>query len=160
MTDVLTRYEVRDTDGALLLWCDWVFVPPDLLNDGGPETAVVLSLFTDALAHEDDRLPDVREGDRRGWWADTNAAEGPLGSRLWLLAREKQTDETRLRAEFYTREALKWMLDDEVADRIDVNAEWSERGRLDVAVAIYREARLIFSKPYPLIWQAVRDNAV
>jgi phage gp46-like protein len=154
MADVATRYEVRDTDGALLLRGDWQFVAPDLLTDEGPETAVLLSLFSDALAHEDDVLPDIVEGDRRGWWA------GPIGSRLWLLAREKETEEVRLRAEFYAREALQWMLDDEVADQIDVVAAWTARGRLDIDVKIYREARLILSKPYPLIWAEVQRNAL
>ena len=160
MADVATRYEVRDTDGALLLHGDWQFVAPDLLTDAGPETAVLLSLFTDGLAHEDDVLPDVHSADRRGWWADTNAPEGPIGSRLWLLAREKETEEVRARAEFYAREALQWMLDDEAADQIDVTATWVERGRLDVEVAIYREGKLIFSKPYPLIWAEVQRNAI
>jgi phage gp46-like protein len=154
MGDVATRYEVRDTDGALLLYGDWQFVAPDLVTDEGPETAVLISLFTDALAHEDDPLPNIANGDRRGWWA------GPIGSRLWLLAREKETEDVRQRAEFYTREALQWMLDDEVADEIDVTAEWVDRGRLDVDVKIYRDARLIFSKPYPLVWAEVQNNAV
>lgn len=158
--DVATRYEVRDIDGALLLYGDWQFVPPDLLSDTGPETAVLLSLFTDGLAREDDVLPDIAQGNRRGWWADTNAPEGPIGSRLWLLAREKQTEDVRLRAEAYTREALQWMLDDGAADQIDVTATWAELGRLDVEVGIYREARLIFARPYPLIWASVQANAI
>jgi phage gp46-like protein len=160
MGDVATRYEQTDTDGAYLLHGDWQFFPPDLLTDEGPETAVLLSLFTDGLAHEDDVLPDPGDADRRGWWADTDAPEGPIGSRLWLLAREKETAGVQQRAEFYAREALQWMIDDEVCDRIDVTATWVERGRLDLEVTIYRDARRIFSKPFPLVWQEVRRNAL
>jgi phage gp46-like protein len=158
--DVLTRYEYRDPGGDLLLYADWQFEPPDLLTDEGMDTAVVLSLFTDALASEDDVLPDITEGDRRGWWADTNAREGPLGSRLWLLSREKQTETVRARAEFYTREALQWMLDDNVADQITASAEWRQMGVLTIAVYIYREARLIFSKPYPMVWAKAQADAI
>jgi phage gp46-like protein len=161
VTDVLTRYQNVDTDGAYILHGDWSFVAPDLETDDGPHTAVLLSLFTDALAHDDDVLPDIdQQGSRRGWWADTDAPEGPLGSRLWLLVREKETEDVRLRAEFYAREALQWMIDDEFADRIDVTATWAERGRLDLHIQIHREERLIFSRPYPLIWQTVRADAV
>jgi phage gp46-like protein len=148
MPDILTRYQMVDTDGAYILTGDWVFEPPDLVNDDGLETAVVLSLFTDGLAHDDDVLPSNDNNDRRGWWA------GPMGSRLWLLSREKETEDVRLRAEFYTREALQWMIDDDVSDQIDVAAAWVERGRLDIEVAIWRAARLIFSKPFAIEWQA------
>jgi phage gp46-like protein len=151
--DVMTRYEYRDPSGDLLLYADWQFEAPDLLTDEGMDTAVILSLFTDALASEDDVLPDIAEGDRRGNWAIE------FGSLLWLLSREKETEEVRLRAEFYTRRALQWMLDDDVADQIVVVATWVEMGRLDIEVSIYREARLIFSKPYPLVWAQVQANA-
>jgi phage gp46-like protein len=150
MPDILTRYQVVDTDGAYILTGDWVFEAPDLVNDDGLETAVVLSLFTDDLAGDEDVLPSLHGDDRRGWWA------GPMGSLLWLLSREKETEDVRQRAEFYTRKALQWMLDDDVADRIDAAASWAETGRLDIEVAIYRLERLIFSKPYSLEWAAVQ----
>ena len=43
----------------------------DLQGDDGLLTAVIISLFTDARAHDDDPLPDERVGvtsDKRGWW--------------------------------------------------------------------------------------------
>jgi phage gp46-like protein len=154
----MTRFEVRDDLGQPLLWGDWQFEPPDLLNDPGPETAVLLSLFTDRLAEDDDLLPDQLNSDRRGWWADTNAPEGPLGSKLWTLAREKQTESVRVRAEQYCREALQWMLDDDAADMLEIDAVWNQYqpGRLDIDINIYREARLIWSKSYPFVWAAVQ----
>jgi phage gp46-like protein len=133
--------------------CDWVFEAPDLVNDEGLETAVVLSLFTDALAAEDDVLPSLTEDDRRGWWAQ------PWGSKLWLLTREKWTDDVRLRAEFYTREALNWMMQDGVADDIQVEARLMDIGQVAVAVAIYKDGRLLFAKPFGLLWQATIEEA-
>lgn len=74
---------------------------PDLQGDDGLMTAVIISLFTDARAHDDDPLPDERVGvssDRRGWWGDCLPdAQGEqtlesIGSRLWLLWREKDLD--------------------------------------------------------------------
>jgi phage gp46-like protein len=127
---------------------DWVFEAPDLVNDEGLETAVVLSLFTDALANEDDVLPSLTEDDRRGWWAQ------PWGSKLWLLSREKWTDDVRLRAEFYCLEALEWMKTDGVADRIECEARLMEVGTVVVAIAIYKDGRLLFAKPFGVQWRA------
>lgn len=118
----------------------------DLLREDGLRTAVALSLFTDATARPDDPLPDGAGGDRRGWWGDLPLADGqaedPIGSRLWLLAREKRTEETRLRAERYAREALEWMVRDGVAARVDVAAAWGgDRGEfLLLRVAVLRDA--------------------
>ncbi|MGI5862882.1 MAG: phage GP46 family protein [Myxococcales bacterium] len=111
----------------------------DLSTDDGLETAVLLSLFTDRRSEPGDVLPDG-DTDRRGWWADAfPVANGDrFGSRLWMLARAKPTQETALRAEEYAREALAWLKDDLVAERIDVSAELSESKMLGIDVIIYR----------------------
>jgi phage gp46-like protein len=108
------------------------------------ETAVVISLFSDARAGVDDVLPDdtpARDyrSDRRGWVGDAipDIAGDVTGSKLWLLAREKQTEETRRRAETYARQALAWMIEDGIAKSVAVSGSWMGRGalRLDIAVA-------------------------
>jgi phage gp46-like protein len=83
--------------------------------------AVVISLFTWRRARPD----DPHEGTRWGWWADGLVDDGNdrIGSRLWLLAREKLTDRTLVRAREYANEALQWLLDDLVATSIVVTAE-------------------------------------
>jgi phage gp46-like protein len=158
MTDVSTRFETVGDLGEIVAHGDWQFVAPDLESDASPESAVLLSLFTDRLAEPDDVLPDSQSSDRRGWWADTNSPEGPLGSKLWLLVREKVTETVRVRAEQYAAEALQWMVDDDVADSITVAAAWSRQtpGMLMIEVGLYRDARLVWSKPFPWVWQAVQ----
>lgn len=86
-------------------------------------TAVWMSLFTDRRAATDDVLTDGTD-DRRGWWGDA-LADKPIGSRLWLLDRAKRIPETLRRAEAYAREALAWLVEDGVAARVDVTAEWA-----------------------------------
>lgn len=109
-----------------------------LLSDEGLRTALLISLFTDARALDDDELP-AGETRRRGWWGDLLGAAGDrIGSRLWLLAREKQTEATRRLAEDYAAEACRWLIDDGVASRIDVAAEWLGTGRLGLAVTVWR----------------------
>jgi len=108
---------------------------PELTVDNGLRTAVIISLFTDRRAADDDVIPDG-SNDRRGWWANPL-----LGSRLWLLSREKQTDEVLQRARGYVDEALRWLIDDGIASRIETSAQWSRQhdGVLLIAVVIYGE---------------------
>lgn len=149
--------DIRTTWGELLTG-DWLVAGASLDATGDLETAIILSLFTDGRANADDRLPD-QGGDRRGWWGDTGADEGPVGSRLWLLARKKTTRETRLRVEAYAREALAWMLEDGVADRIEVAAEYvaGTPTRLDLVVTITRDGATLFSRRFDPFWQELQS---
>lgn len=136
---------------------DWRIAPPALESGADLETALLISLFTHRLADPDDVLPG-NDGDRRGWWADTGKEPvDRIGSKLWLLAREKQTNETRLRAEDYATEALQWMLDDGVADRIEIVGEWVAFGWLELRVDLYRDERRLFHGRYARDWQEERD---
>lgn len=109
-----------------------------LARDDGLRTAVLLSLFCDARAAPDDPVPDPLNPDRRGWIGDVLApVDGDRwGSRLWLLAREKQTEATRRRAELYAREALAWLVEDGLAARVEVEAAWAAPQRLGLRIRI------------------------
>lgn len=102
---------------------DWLIVAGDLAKGDDLATSIVVSLFTDRVANADDVPPDGTD-DRRGWWGDTVNGR-PLGSRLWLLSREKTTQETLNRARDYCREALQWLLDDKVAASVDVRCTYA-----------------------------------
>ena len=104
---------------------DWAIKDQDLAGDDGLETAIILSLFTDRRALEDDPLPDGSD-DRRGWWADAYVGQDHIGSRLWLLEREKDTREVVNRARDYAEEALQWLVEDGIALGIEVMAGWVE----------------------------------
>lgn len=90
----------------------------DVLGDDGLLTAVIISLFSDRRANDDDPLPDERVGvpsDLRGWWGDCILEEDrrdPLGSRLWLLSREKEMAVVVARAQQYAEESLQWLIRD------------------------------------------------
>jgi phage gp46-like protein len=105
------------------------------------QTAVIVSLLTDRRAEADDRLPFLVKSerpipaDRKGWAGDGFGGQR-IGSRLWLLQREKQTPETLRRAVFYSREALQWMIDDEHVVSIDISAAWTTIGRLDISIRL------------------------
>lgn len=80
---------------------------PDLLTDNSIATAVTISLFTDRRAQPSDPIPDGTT-DRRGWWADSFRRR-PVGSRLWLLNREKTVPAVVESAAAYADEALAWL---------------------------------------------------
>lgn len=107
-------------------------------------SAVLISLLSDRRATADDTLPDAPlataalPADRRGWCGDALSEFNNhlIGSRLWLLLREKQTEETRRRAIAYIREALQWMFDDSHIVALDVTAEWVALGRLAALITL------------------------
>lgn len=126
----------------------------DLATDDGLQSAVAVSLFTDARceAHE---LP-VGETSRRGYWGDTYgmAAGDATGSKLWLLSREKTINATLARARDYALQALAWLTADKVAASVDVEAEYISRGVLALHVSIARPTGARASFRYDYTWQA------
>jgi phage gp46-like protein len=113
----------------------------DFVQEESLVTAALLSLLTDRLAQKN----DVPVGaDRRGWWADTFGLDGDLfGSRLWLLAREKQLPDTLQRVRAYIEEALAWLVQDEFASGLTVTVFSPRRGWVvaEVEVALRGDAR-------------------
>jgi phage gp46-like protein len=147
MPDISTFWQPEQARG------DWALAGADLAAGGDLATAVLISLFTDRRADPDDVIPDG-SNDPRGWWGDTGR-DTPIGSRLWLLEREKRTEAVRLRAEDYIGEALQWLLDDGVASSIEVVAQWALGGRLDAMVVIVEPTgrRQVFN--YQWAWKGV-----
>lgn len=140
-------------------------------------TAVVISLFTWRRANPDDVLPDPLSKNRMGWFGDwySNAAlnalaandNAPLpiptdriGSRMWLLWREKVTPEVLVRAQEYCQEALQWMLDDGVASDVQVVAAETQPGVLGVAIQITKPDMTTETYRYDDYWQAAKQLAM
>ena len=113
-------------------------------EDGGLETAVLLSLFIDRRANPDDEIPDG-EDDPRGYWGDAKGVvEGEviddrIGSRLWLIRRSVLNDETVTRAREYALEGLENLRTDGVAKAIRVATEAQGDETLAIAVEIDEE---------------------
>lgn len=112
----------------------------DLERDDGLETAVIISLFTDRRASAEQIPVELPQDDLRGYWGDISNAtpSDQTGSLLWLLAREKQLPQVLGRAQQYCREALAWMVEDLVATRVEVAAEFVAQGWMLISVDIFR----------------------
>lgn len=126
----------------------------DLATDPGLETAVIISLFTDNRAGEHDELP-ATETDRRGWWGnDYEEGAEEIGSKLWLLRREKQMTSVVRRAEEYARESLRWMIRDRVASGVKVTGSIPRTGWLHLQIDITRPDGRNLNLKYAYNWQA------
>ena len=113
----------------------------DLLGDEGLTTAITISLFTDRLARQDDPLPEHLPGqvsDRRGYWGslarrpNLDDANEIIGSRLWLLHREKELQAVVHRAQDYAGEGLAWLPALGGAVQLEVTAPGHGRLQIDV----------------------------
>lgn len=141
--DLMFAFPADDTQGP-----DLAVRGGDLVLGDGLLEAIWLSIFTDRRAPE---TLAVDGDDRRGWWGDAleAAAEDrdgrPLGSLWWTLAREKETEETRLRAKDIVDAALAWMpasLETAVRDVTAVTSRvwWARRGLLAVQITVTLKA--------------------
>lgn len=134
MADIQTTWVGGDQGGV------WARAGADLASDDGLLTAVIISLFTDAPASA---LEAANAGlsDRRGWWGDAYADEAGdvMGSKLWLLRREKRTAATLERARQYATEALAWLVSDGVAESVAVTAEAVGTDVLGLQVTVTRK---------------------
>lgn len=108
----------------------------DLATGNDLETAVAVSLFTDARASDDYTITDGTT-DRRGCWIDTYSPT-PWGSLLWQLDRAEISNQaaTLRRAEKYCLTALQWLIDDGVAASVTAVASWLSQGFMQIAITI------------------------
>lgn len=99
--------------------------------------AVLISLFSWRKSNDDD---GVKAPIRQGWWGDTFAQiDGDrIGSRLWLLQRQKMLPQVLKRAEAYAKEALQWLIDDAVVARVEVTAERGGTDQLTLTVVCFK----------------------
>ncbi len=117
----------------------------DLLQDHGLQTAVLLSLFSDAYS-DDETLED-----RRGYWGDQDGDR--FGSLLWTLEREKATNETAERARGFTERSLRWLIDDDIVQTVTVEATYPEHSQLRLDVRLTRGT----ARGWSHIWQSFTE---
>ena len=116
-----------------------------LVMEATMHTAVIHSLFTDARAGNDDKLP-MNQTDRRGWlgafYVPKNGTKAvtDYGSRLWIIynshasSEGEGTDNVLEFARFAAYESLLWLVDEGIVDTVVVTSEW--RGALGTLLAL------------------------
>jgi len=148
---------------------DWMLLSNGTLDtDEALATAVIVALGTDRLATRTDILPDLDSTDRRGWWGDFDAEViwngWPIGTRLWLVKRDKITGATAARGSLltridnYIREAIQPFIDRRIASRMDVNVERIGRERITALVRLYRGPVLAVDLRYQVLWAGIIES--
>ena len=124
---------------------DIAIVDGELVADNGLRSHVIASLFTDCRAINDDIIPDG-SNDKRGFWGDDykDDKEDSFGSRLWLLERAKETQETLDRAKLYATEALQWFVIDRIATSLQVQTYWLRSGVMAIVITIKNSDSSVF----------------
>jgi|SRR6516165_220147 len=148
--------------------CDW-----SLLADGTLDstqalaTAIIVALGTDALAGQDDILPDPNSTDRMGWWGNLDSDViwngWDIGTKLWLLRRSKITDATAKQGstlsivDQYIRDAIAPFLNIGVASAmaIEVTRPPSPGNQINALVRLYRGPKLEISLQYQILWDEI-----
>lgn len=141
MSDIKTTFSNDYFSG------DWVIDKGDLVSGDDLETAIYISLFTDRRAHSDDQLDS---NDQRGWWGDGGYL---IGSRLWLLYRQKLTDLIAKRAVEYVKEALKWLIDDGVVGSLSIDYQIIYPSRLYLTVTYQKPNSPSRTLKFSKIWE-------
>jgi phage gp46-like protein len=125
-------------------------------------TAVTIAFCTDRLAETSDSLPIPGSTDRKGWWGDDGAAEiwngWPVGSRFWLMVRDKITDSnysggaSTSKALAFANECLQPFVDAEIISEFDVTVTQINASRIDTTVTLYRGPLSDISLQFQSLW--------
>ena len=148
---------------------DWKMLDTGILDERDAlATAVIVALGTDRLAGRDDILPDPESTDRAGWWGDYDAEAiwngWPIGTKLWLLKRDKitgpaaQRGSTLVRVEQYIREALQPFVDRKIASLYTVEVHRAARDRIDALVRIYRGNEIEIALNFQVLWDEIVER--
>jgi len=118
---------------------DLVFDGTDIVMTDDLETSVMISIEGIGRASDDDDLPNL-DGLKRGWWGDAVGENQniQMGSKLWLLSREKLTRNVLVKVKRLFFEALEWMNIDGVTESIQVFADIYSKEVVAVQIDLYR----------------------
>jgi phage gp46-like protein len=143
---------------------DWMLSPITGIDQTQAlATAIMVALNTDRRALPDDPLPQLGSDDRRGWWGDLDAEAiwngWPIGSRLWLMSRDKITDtaarqgSTVERARRYIAEALDPFVASKVASSYTIALAQAGPDRITGTVTIYRGPKSAIALEFQDLWK-------
>lgn len=148
--------------GLTNLTIDTLFAPKaGLDSDIALARSIMVALNTDRLALEGDTLP-TNDNDRRGWWGDLNAdtiwGGWAIGTRLWLMVRDKITGSsakqgaTVARATGFITEALQPFVDAKIFSRFSVALQVIGTSKVVGTITIYRGPKTAIALQYEDFW--------
>ena len=126
----------------------------DLKHEDGFDTAIWISLFTDARATESQVLIPEH---RRGWLADILSINNrKLGGYLWLIDQSRLVQKTLNEAIDYARKSLEWMLEDDICEQINVTGSLVPKLGIQLNIQIISKYGVTSNKNVKL-WEVTGD---
>lgn len=116
----------------------------DINSDASLESAILISLFT-----------DKRVEGKRGTWFDSYE-DSELGSRLWLLDREKRVSEIPPRANEYAKESLRWLIEEGIVKTIQVDSYLDGQNSLVIPISVTKPDGNKTNFKFDLVWEALK----
>jgi phage gp46-like protein len=150
MQDILIR---ANSDGLYDLVVDGNL----FASAGGFETAIPVSLFTDARAPA---ALVAEPQNRRGWIGNLMTAQTmrQLGSILWVLDQTRITQETMNIARLAAQDAFQWMIDDGVALAVLVDVVRASQSGIIVHIQITDTSNVV--SRYQTLWRATDASVI
>lgn len=145
--DVLLQ---KNEDGVF----DLVPEGTDFKSTNGLETAILLSLFTNARASQG----EVPESSRRQGWSGnilTQNENYELGGELWTLDQARLDQVTENRVKNFARNSLAWLINDRIAETINVELERRNNRAVFVVIELFRAKNLIAR--YITLWRSTSN---
>lgn len=112
------------------------------------DTAILMSVFCERRASPSEVPQSER---RRGWIGNESTPDFEIGSKLWLYYQARVTRSILSGLESVILAGLQWMVDDGIAESIEVNAELSG-GRVVVDIPTKRPSSKVERRYYAL-WE-------
>ncbi len=150
MQDILIR---ANSDGLY----DFVIDGNEFASAGGFETAIPVSLFTDARAPA---ALVAEPQNRRGWIGNlmTAATLRQLGSILWVLDQTRITQETLNVARLAAQDAFQWMIDDGVALGVLIDLTRSSQTGIIITIQVTDTSNVV--SRYQTLWRATNAAVI
>lgn len=122
----------------------------------GMETTILVSLFTDARAPAALVKNAVQ---RRGWVGDILKADQArfTGSTLWLLDQARLISRTFSSAEIYAKNSLIFLVDDNIANAINISVNRDFRG-ISIGIEIVIGENII--ERYNILWRTTNASGL
>jgi phage gp46-like protein len=128
MSELSGEIKIIDTDGVYDF--DFDDDSGDFVQDDGLETAILMSLFCNERATEEQVPQPFKRG---GYWAID--ITGMQFSHLWLVNGRKTQDKLNLGSE-YCNTALNWLIEKGYATEVNTEASFTDEGiQLDIAIS-------------------------
>lgn len=121
----------------------------DILTEDSLDTNLKMSLYCDRRASDTEVLHPER---RRGWIGNESTEGFEIGSKLWLFKQERLTRSTINTMKTIVKDALQWLIDDELAKDLSVDIIIDSVTSVSVKITITRFNGKIDNIYYPL-WE-------